>query len=104
VDQLLVLLPSNSKLRDEGKIQHWHSGGGIVGIQITLESGAHLFGTLEQDGDRQQWTGFDFNAPDGEDSWYIAYLEIQVRPIGQPDEATPNQFAEAIVKLLKHVR
>lgn len=85
------------------KAEHWHSGGGIVGVRVELGSGADLFTTLEADGPANAWTLVDLSAADGE---YVAGLEIQVRPLGSDwtPVGEPGEFAAAIEDLVLLMR
>lgn len=92
-------------LRSRGYVtaEWYHSGGGIMGVWVARRR-THLFGTLEQDGDRLHWTGFDMSDEEGN---LIACVEIQVRPFGTPDEAnapTVDAMVSGIVRLLEVLR
>lgn len=78
--------------------QHWHSGGGIVGIRIEVPSGADLFTTLETD-DGEAWTGLDVCDADGE---LVASAHVHVRPLGSSwaPVGAPGEFAEALADLV----
>lgn len=95
-------------IADGVKAEYWHSGGGIMGIQITVqpedyrsEDDTTLFTTLNGEG-HDAWLHLDWNADDGD---LIGCLEVQARPFnpshGEPSKAV--EIADALAGVVKRL-